>query len=315
MKKLQSYIVGITSIAVVLCYAAFKHGGSQFWSSDDKSRDHGGGSHGAHGNALNDSDEAGSRPSKSTNRAGNSSAQGRSKKVPYIALSPTLDKLERRALLADMMAQDGLVGLQGLLLHYGNVPGATSLPSWLVADLKETVAKAYFQDQLGSASQLLDVLGTGYGNPHRVVEEICETFVDVDHPDKAFSELLETPPKIATFSYKFLFSRAAHLIGPTKAMAQVDQFGSSEVSKMARERILESWLTLDPDQAVQYVYGLPEDNWLRTQSPRIIVQYVAHREDYEAAQLWIETIKDPGMAERVRSDLRVIREAQGEGTQ
>lgn len=313
MKTAKSYIFGSTLIIFVILYLLFRNIDSQFLSPDGKPQDRGEADHGAHspiGITSDDNGKAVGQPSKLNHRAGDSRAQSRSKKLPYIVLSPTMDQSERRALLADMMAQKGLEGLEGLLLHYGNLPGETNLPFWLMIDLKETVAKAYFQDQLGSASQLLEVLGSGYGNPHRVVEEICETFVNVDHPDKAFSELLETPPKIATFSYKFLFSRAAHLIGPAKAMAQVDQFESSEVSKMARESIFESWLTLDPDQAVQYVYSLPEDNWFRAKSPRIIVHYVANREDYEAAQLWIETIKDPVMAESVRKDLRAIQRAQ-----
>jgi hypothetical protein len=237
-------------------------------------------------------------------------ARGESNKLPQPVLRSDMDQADRRAVLAELMARRGLEGLAGILQQYGNDPDLPGLPPWLVADLKETIAKAYLEGRLGSASQLLVVLGSGYTNSHRVVEEICDTLVDSDRPQKAFLEVLGNPTKIAPRSYKFLFGKAGHLIGPSVALAQVDQFGSGEASRVAGEMIFQEWLAENPEEALQYIDALPEDRWLREQSPRIIVHFVANRGDFERAEEWVATIKDPALAARTRRDLEIIRKAQ-----
>lgn len=313
MKRIHSYFLGSALVATIGGYLLLRPADPQVGSAGEPLRGSGEENQQWGGGAWDGDGKTDFRSSKFKDRTVDKGAQGKPKKLPQIALRPDMDRAGRRAVLAELMAQEGLEGLAGLLQQYGNDPDMPGLPPWLVADLKETIAKAYLEGQLGSASQLLDVLGSGYANPQRVVEEICETLVDSNHPEKAFLEVLESPTKITPRSYKFLFGKAGHLIGPSTALAQVDELGSGEVSRVAGEMIFQEWLALDPEQALQYIDALPQDSWLREQSPRIIVQYVANRDDYERAEQWLATIKDPALAQRTRRDLEIIRKAQKQG--
>jgi hypothetical protein len=313
MKRIHSYFLGSVLGAAVGGYLLLRPADPQVGSAGGPLRGSGEEDQRWGGNASDGDGKTVFRSSKVKDRTVDKGAQGKPKKLPQIALRSDMDQTDRRAMLADLMARKGLEGLAGLLQQYGNDPDVPGLPPWLVADLKETIAKAYLEGQLGSASELLDVLGSGYTNPQRVVEEICETLVDSDHPEQAFLEVLENPTKITPRSYKFLFGKAGHLIGPSAALAQVDQFGSGEVSRVAGEMIFQEWLALNPELALQYIDALPEDSWLREQSPRIIVHYVANRDDYERAEQWVATIKDPALAKRTRRDLEIIRKAQKQG--
>ena len=310
MRRVHTYFLGPVLAATIGGYLLLRPADPQGGPLGRALRGGGGENERSAENALDGDGRAVLLSSKVRDRTDDKRAEGKPKKLPRIELSRDMDQADRRAVLEELMAQRGLEGLAGLLQQYGNDPHSMGLPFWLAADLDATIGKAYFEGRLGSASQLLDVLGSGYTNPHRVVEEICETLVDNDHPEKAFLEVLGNPTKIAPRSYKFLFGKAGHLIGPSVALAQVDQFGSGEVSRVAGEMIFQGWLAVNPEEALQYIDALPEDRWLREQSPRIIVHFVANRGDFERAEEWVATIKDPALAARTRRDLEIIRKAQ-----
>ncbi len=240
---------------------------------------------------------------KATDREVSIPRKARKPPVP-VKIDPAWEESVRRAAILDLFVKRGLRGLSELLLGYTEEFG---LPPWLQGDLQAVIQESYLRGELGTASELFDVIGGGYRMSHNEVFEVCETLVSTDQPQKAFLELLQTPTQTSPNNYRYLFGKVGSLIGYEKALGQVAQFGTSEsaVARVASEQIFRSWLHKDPEQALEHVENLPDSHDLRHRMPEIMADVAIEAEEFETARKWLDVIKDPKAAARVRNNLEI----------
>lgn len=215
---------------------------------------------------------------------------------------PELNEKERRNWLLAFFNKEGLKGVEAILQTYGRDISKKGIPKWVEKDLEETIPQSYFEGHLGTAPELIDVVGGSYYYSSTIARNISQKLVDAANPDQAAREVLESPPsRVGPIYFSHILGETSLRIGFEKMVGMIDELGATQqIKDSAYDSTFVSWVQRDPENIFVLLDSLPSNHRLVKKSPMYFARVAANAGDFETSEKWIEKIDNEEDARKMR---------------